>query len=79
MDPLGSSEPQMLFHAFTSLLGEKAFDLFAVQDSAERSTLNRATFYDHFTDKFALLEAMTAESFGGDDRHSHGRRPKCNV
>ena len=48
----------MLFQAFQDLLAEKTFDLISVQDIAERSTLNRATFYDHFTDKFALLEAM---------------------
>lgn len=54
----------MLFHAFQLLLAEKTFDLITVQDIAERSTLNRATFYDHFTDKFALLEAMMGERFG---------------
>jgi len=54
----------MFFHAFQSLLAEKTFDLITVQDIAERSTLNRATFYDHFTDKFALLGAMMGERFG---------------
>ena len=54
----------MLFHAFQSLLAEKTFDLITVQDIAERSTLNRATFYDHFTDKYALLGAMMGERFG---------------
>src|SRR5260221_3684445 len=54
---------QMLFQAFQDLLAEKTFDLISVQDIAERSTLNRATFYDHFTDKFALLEAMMGERF----------------
>jgi AcrR family transcriptional regulator len=64
IDPRIKRTRQMLFHAFTSLLGEKTFDLITVHDIAERSTLNRATFYDHFTDKFALLEAMTGERFG---------------
>jgi AcrR family transcriptional regulator len=54
----------MLFQAFRDLLAEKAFDVISVQDITERSTLNRATFYDHFTDKFALLEAMMDEQFG---------------
>jgi AcrR family transcriptional regulator len=54
----------MLFHAFRSLLAEKSLDLITVQDIAERSTLNRATFYDHFTDKVALLGAMMKERFG---------------
>jgi AcrR family transcriptional regulator len=61
IDPRIRRTRQMLFQAFQDLLAEKTFDLISVQDIAERSTLNRATFYDHFTDKFALLEAMTGE------------------
>jgi AcrR family transcriptional regulator len=63
-DPRIKRTRQMLFHAFTSLLEEKTFDMITVQDIAERSTLNRATFYDHFDDKFALLAAMMGERFG---------------
>ena len=61
IDPRVRRTRQMLFQALQNLLAEKAFDLISVQDIAERSTLNRATFYDHFTDKFALLEAMIGE------------------
>jgi AcrR family transcriptional regulator len=61
IDPRIRRTRQMLFRAFQDLLTEKTFDLISVQDIAERSTLNRATFYDHFTDKFALLEAMMGE------------------
>jgi AcrR family transcriptional regulator len=53
----------MLFAAFRELLEEKGFEAISVHDIAERSTVNRATFYDHFTDKFALLEAMIGEKF----------------
>ncbi len=42
---------------------ERASESISVQDIAERSTVNRATFYDHFTDKFALLEDMIGEEF----------------
>ncbi len=63
IDPRIRRTRQMLFQAFRDLLEEKAFDQISVQDLAERSTLNRATFYDHFTDKFALLEAMIGERF----------------
>jgi AcrR family transcriptional regulator len=63
VDPRIRRTRQMLFQAFQGLLAEKAFDLISVQDISERSTLNRATFYDHFTDKFALLEAMIGERF----------------
>ena len=63
IDPRVRRTRQMLFQAFQDLLAEKTFDLISVQDIAERSTLNRATFYDHFADKFALLEAMMGERF----------------
>ena len=53
----------MLFTAFRELLEEKGFEAISVHDIAERSTVNRATFYDHFTDKFALLDAMIGEKF----------------
>jgi AcrR family transcriptional regulator len=63
IDPRIRRTRQMLFQAFRDLLEEKTFDQISVQDLAERSTLNRATFYDHFSDKFALLEAMIGERF----------------
>jgi AcrR family transcriptional regulator len=63
IDPRIRRSRQMLFQAFQELLAEKTFDQISVQDLAERSTLNRATFYDHFTDKFALLESMIGERF----------------
>lgn len=53
----------MLFEALLALLAEKSFEEISVQDIAERSTVNRATIYDHFTDKFALLEALIDEKF----------------
>jgi AcrR family transcriptional regulator len=59
IDPRIRRTRQMLFQAFQELLAEKTFDQISVQDLAERSTLNRATFYDHF----ALLEAMIGERF----------------
>lgn len=32
-----------------------------MQDVAERATINRATFYAHYADKFALLDALVRE------------------
>jgi AcrR family transcriptional regulator len=63
LDPRIKRTRQLLHRAFTELLTEKTFEEITVNDIAERSTINRATFYDHFPDKFALLEDIIADSF----------------
>lgn len=63
IDPRIRRTRQMLHRAFLELLNEKKFEDISVQDLAERSTVNRATFYDHFPDKFALLEDLIGEKF----------------
>jgi AcrR family transcriptional regulator len=63
LDPRIKRTRQLLHRAFTELLSEKTFEEITVNDIAERSTVNRATFYDHFPDKFALLEDIIADSF----------------
>ena len=42
---------------------QKEFDDISVQDIADVATLNRDTFYLHYTDKNTLLEAMTEARF----------------
>ena len=42
---------------------EKEFEQISVQDITDAATLNRATFYDHFPDKLALLEWMVGSDF----------------
>lgn len=46
-----------------ALLAEKSFHSISVQDIAERATLNRATFYAHFEDKYALMDYMIGDLF----------------
>ncbi|MFZ0633462.1 MAG: TetR/AcrR family transcriptional regulator [Acidobacteriaceae bacterium] len=53
----------MLQDALASLLKKKDFDKISIGDIAEESTLNRATFYDHYPDKFALLECLVGSQF----------------
>lgn len=53
----------MLMEALAKLLKQKEFDDISVQDIADEATLNRATFYLHYTDKSALLQAMTEARF----------------
>ena len=62
-DPRVRRTRQLLQKALETLLEAKAFETLSVQDITDAATLNRATFYDHYTDKFALLECMAASRF----------------
>jgi AcrR family transcriptional regulator len=54
---------QLIVQAFVDLLAEKSFRAISVQDVAERATVNRATFYAHFEDKYALMEHFIRDGF----------------
>ena len=56
LDPRIRRTRQLLQDALRKLLDQKGFDDITVQDITEAATLNRATFYAHYPDKFALLE-----------------------
>jgi AcrR family transcriptional regulator len=64
LDPRIRRTRLALQHALATLLREKEFDKISVQDIAEGAAVNRATFYDHYADKFALLECMVGSRFG---------------
>ena len=59
-DPRMKRTRQLLQGALRELLREKRLDEIGVQDITGAATINRATFYDHYTDKFALFQAMIA-------------------
>lgn len=63
LDPRIRRTRQLLQDALERLLSERDFDKISIQDVAEAATLNRATFYDHYADKFALLECLVATRF----------------
>lgn len=48
----------MIQEALISLIAEKGFDTITVGDIAERAMINRATFYRHYEDKYALVRAI---------------------
>jgi AcrR family transcriptional regulator len=62
-DPRIRRTRQLLQGALRTLMLSKSFDEISVQDIAEAATVNRATFYDHYTDKYALLDAMVVGGF----------------
>jgi AcrR family transcriptional regulator len=63
LDPRVRRTRKMLQDALAQLLKEKEFDKISIGDITEASTLNRATFYDHYPDKFALLHSLVATQF----------------
>jgi AcrR family transcriptional regulator len=63
VDPRILRTRKLLQQALVNLMKEKEFDSISVQDIAEAATINRATFYDHYPDKFALLECTVGTRF----------------
>ena len=62
-DPRIVRSRRMLMDALARLLMKKELEDIAVQEIADEATLNRATFYLHYPDKNALLQAMTGVRF----------------
>lgn len=62
-DPRTTRTRALLVDAFMALLYEKGFNAITVQDVAARATVNRATFYAHFDDKYALFAHATRVGF----------------
>ncbi|HJX94699.1 MAG TPA: TetR/AcrR family transcriptional regulator [Candidatus Acidoferrum sp.] len=63
LDPRIRRTRQLLQDALRRLLEQKEFDKITIQDITEAATLNRATFYAHYPDKFKLLEELIRVSF----------------
>jgi AcrR family transcriptional regulator len=62
-DPRTRRTRQLLQEALDSLMRQKEFDKISVQDITDTAGVNRATFYAHYPDKFALLECTVATHF----------------
>jgi AcrR family transcriptional regulator len=62
-DPRIRRTRQLLQQALEKLLETKSFDEVSVQDITGAATVNRATFYGHYPDKFALLECLVGSRF----------------
>jgi AcrR family transcriptional regulator len=63
IDPRVVRTRKLLTDAFLSVQQEKSFDDITIQDIADRATVNRATFYAHFQDKYALLDSIIHDGF----------------
>jgi AcrR family transcriptional regulator len=63
IDPRVKRTDLLLEQAFMEVLKEKGFQTITVKDITGRAGLNRATFYAHFTDKYALLDHSIRQGF----------------
>jgi len=63
LDPRVRRTRQLLEQALLDLLAEHDFQSISVQDITARAGVNRATFYAHFSDKYALLDYSIRQAF----------------
>lgn len=62
-DPRVTRTRNLLLKAFFELLPEEGFQSLTVQRITQHAGVNRATFYAHFPDKYALLDVSIQQMF----------------
>ena len=60
-DPRVLRTRKLITSAFIKLSQEKSFSDISVKDITEEASINRATFYNHFLDKYDLLEKVVED------------------
>jgi AcrR family transcriptional regulator len=63
LDPRVKRTRALILSSFEALLAEKGFESISVQDVTYKAGINRATFYAHFPDKYALLDYSISHMF----------------
>ncbi|MCX6057155.1 MAG: TetR family transcriptional regulator [Chloroflexi bacterium] len=63
LDPRVKRTRRLILRSFGDLLAEKGFETISVQDVTDKAEINRATFYAHFPDKYALLDYSISQMF----------------
>jgi len=63
LDPRVIRTRGLILQSFGDLLAEKNFESISVQDVTDKAQINRATFYAHFQDKYALLDYSISQMF----------------
>ncbi len=64
-DPRAIRTRRLIQDAFLELTKTRDFEDITIADIAEKATVNRATFYAHFQDKYALLEIVVTDRIQG--------------
>jgi AcrR family transcriptional regulator len=78
-DPRVRRTRKLIVDAFFSLMAEKSLQSISVQDIAERATINRATFYSHFDDKYALMDWVLRDLFHDALTQRLGPEPRFSL
>ncbi|MCB0032977.1 MAG: TetR family transcriptional regulator [Anaerolineales bacterium] len=76
IDPRVLRTQKLIEDAFLELLNEKTLQTVTVGEITTRAMINRATFYDHFVDKYALFDHIVRKTFQETIRQ-HGLEPTC--
>jgi len=63
LDPRVKRTRQLLEQSFMEVVAAKGFQSVSVQDITGKAGVNRATFYAHFPDKYALLDYSVRQNF----------------
>jgi len=62
-DPRVLRTRQLIRESFIELLQSIPFESITIKDIAQKATINRATFYTHYEDKYALLDEVIEQAF----------------
>jgi AcrR family transcriptional regulator len=62
VDPRILRTRRLLIDSFITVAQVKNFKDITIKDITDEATVNRATFYAHFVDKYALLDAVISEN-----------------
>ena len=63
LDPRVKRTRELIQQSFMEIVDEKGFNSISVQDITDKAGVNRATFYAHFPDKYALLDYAIGDMF----------------
>ncbi|WP_447407747.1 TetR/AcrR family transcriptional regulator, partial [Staphylococcus aureus] len=62
VDPRVTRTKKLLMDAFREIAKEKKLQTITIKDITERATVNRATFYAHFYDKYDIMDYTLSET-----------------
>ena len=61
-DPRVLRTRKLLIDSFVSIMNQKKIESITIKDITDEATVNRATFYAHFQDKYDLMDAVISET-----------------